>query len=71
MDKITEVFVATEETIERNPTAEELAQKTKDATEAKANAEARKAQEGKRQVALEKLAALGLTTDDLQSLGLN
>ena len=64
------VNTATGEEIARDANAEELAQMEKDAASwaaelvAKAEAEAKKAQ------AEAKLAALGLTSDDLKALGL-
>ncbi len=68
--KITEYDHLTQETIIRDATPEEIEQRKIDV----ANAEARQAEaEAKAQakVAAEgKLAALGLTTDDLRALGL-
>jgi hypothetical protein len=47
-----------------------LAQKEKDLAEAEAQAQAKIQAETKRNAALAKLEALGLTTDDLRALGL-
>ena len=60
----------TGEVIERDMTADELAQWEADkaASEAKAQADAAKAAD--KAAAQAKLAALGLTTDDLRALGL-
>ena len=61
----------TGEVIERDMTADELAQWEADkaASEAKAQADAAKAAD--KTAAQAKLAALGLTTDDLKALGIN
>jgi hypothetical protein len=68
--KITEYDHLTQETIIRDATSEEIEQREID----NANAEARKAEaEAKataKTTAEGKLAALGLTTDDLRALGL-
>ena len=72
--KISEYFNDTQTTIERDFTAEELKQYDKDQKELVKNEAARKAEtDAKAQAkatAESKLAALGLTTDDLRSLGL-
>ena len=60
----------TKQVIERDMTAEELAQYEKDKADA-ANAAAKQAQaKAAKEAAQAKLAALGLTTDDLKALGL-
>ena len=72
--KITEVFALTGEVVERDATKAEAEQRKKDEqeylaaevlvkAEAEAKAQAKAEAEGK-------LAALGLTTDDLRALGL-
>lgn len=72
--KVTEVNAETGETIVRDATEAEIAQIEKDAIEqekikaAKAQAEAEA--EAKKAAAEAKLAALGLTADDLKALGL-
>ena len=72
--KITEVNASTQEVIERDMTAEELAQAEADKLLAEATKQAEKEAEAeaeaKRSVALAKLEALGLTVDDLEALGL-
>jgi hypothetical protein len=70
MSKIMEHNVETGEIILRDKTEAELAQDIKD-QETNAKIAAAKAEaEAKRQAALDKLAALGLNTDDLKALGL-
>jgi len=60
-----------EETIiERDATIKEIEDYEKEQAEARARAEAQAQAEAKRQVALAKLAALGLEEDDLKALGL-
>lgn len=74
MEKITEVNCETGEVIERELTTAEIAQRKIDADnaliEAQAKADALAAAEATKQAAEEKLAALGLTVDDLKALGL-
>lgn len=72
--KITEYFQDTQETIERNATSEEIALlqlAAKEAEEQKKLEDAERTEAAaKRAVAEAKLAALGLTADDLKALGL-
>ena len=74
MEKIIEVNCETGEVIERELTDAELAQRKSDADnaliEAQAKANALSAAEAAKATAQAKLAALGLTTDDLKALGL-
>ena len=56
--------------IERDLTPQEIAQKEIAQAEATAKAQAKAEAEAKREAALSKLAALGLTADDLKALGL-
>jgi hypothetical protein len=74
MTKITEIFALTNEVIEREATPKELAQIEADnqaRAERLAKEEAEIAEaEAKRQVAIAKLAALGLEEDDFKALGL-
>ena len=56
--------------VERDFTAEEKAQKAKDSAEAEAREAAKIKAKTDREDAQAKLAALGLTTDDLKALGL-
>lgn len=74
MDKITEVNCATGEVIERELTADEIAQRKIDANDEIARKEAKVKAEAEALVAKvaaeAKLAALGLTADDLKALGL-
>lgn len=72
--KVTEVNAETGETIVRDATEAEIAQIEKDAIEQE-NIKAAKAQteaqaQAKKAAAEAKLAALGLTSDDLKALGL-
>ena len=62
--------VQTGEIIEREMNAQELAQLEADAAEAAGRAQAEAAAQAKRAAAEAKLAALGLTADDLKALGL-
>ena len=62
--------VETGEIIEREMNAAELAQYEKEQAEAQANAAAQAQAEAAKAAAQAKLAALGLTTDDLKALGL-
>jgi hypothetical protein len=62
--------VETGEVIEREMTADELAQQTKDDADAKIRAAAQAEADTAKAAAQSKLAALGLTTDDLKALGL-
>lgn len=55
---------------ERDFTPEERAQRKADETAAQAAEQARLEAQSKRKAALDKLAALGLTRDDLTALGL-
>ena len=68
--KITEHNVETGEIIERDATAEELAQNELDAQEREALLAEAKAKAEAKAAAQAKLAALGLTVEDLQALGL-
>jgi len=74
MEKIIEVNCETGEVIERELTVAEVAQRKIDADnariEAKAKADALAEAEAAKTAAEAKLAALGLTTDDLKALGL-
>jgi len=56
--------------VERDFTAEEKAQNAKDSAEAEAREAAKIKAKADREDAQAKLAALGLTTDDLKALGL-
>ena len=60
----------TDEIIEREMNAEELAKLERVQEEVKARAEAQAQAEAKKSAAEAKLAALGLTADDLKALGL-
>ena len=62
--------VETGEIVERNKTTEELTQEEKDLQIAHETEMAKIEAETKRQAAEAKLAALGLTSDDLKALGL-
>ena len=62
--------VETGDIIEREMTADELAQNKIDQAETQAKAEAQAEAEAAKAAAQAKLAALGLTTDDLKALGL-
>ena len=62
--------VETGEVIEREMNAEELAQWEKDQARAALEAQAITEIQAKRETAIAKLTALGLTTDDLKALGL-
>lgn len=64
------VDVSTGEEIVRDATADEIAQMQLDAANAEARKEAEQAEIAKRAAAEAKLAALGLTADDLRALGL-
>lgn len=72
--KITQINASTQEVIERDMSAEELAQWEADKAQAEAQAEAEtkaKAEAQIKKAAVEaKLAALGLDSDDLKVLGL-
>lgn len=73
-DKITISDATTGETIEREMTDVEQAERdaflAKVEAEAKAEAKAQAAKEAAKKAAQAKLAELGLTTDDLKALGL-
>lgn len=60
----------TGEIVEREMNAAELAQQAKDNADAQTRAAAQAEAEAAKAVAQAKLAALGLTTDDLKALGL-
>ena len=60
----------TGEVVEREMTAKELAQLAIDEASFQANKEAEAVKAAKKATAQAKLAALGLTTDDLKALGL-
>ena len=62
--------IETDEIIEREMNAEEFAQFTSDKAKTDADKETEAAKEAAKVSASEKLAALGLTTDDLKALGL-
>jgi hypothetical protein len=62
--------VETDEVIERERNAEELAQWEADKAEAETQEQARAELATKKAAAEAKLAALGLTADDLRALGL-
>jgi hypothetical protein len=62
--------VETNEIAEIELTEAEIAQKAKDAAEAQSITEARNQAQTAKEAAQAKLAALGLTTDDLKALGL-
>lgn len=62
--------VTTNETIEREMTKEELVIAEKDKEEGAKRLAIRQAEEAARDAAEAKLAALGLTADDLRALGL-
>ena len=62
--------VTTNETIEREMTKEELVIAEKDKEEGAKRLAIRQAEEAARDAAQAKLAALGLTADDLRALGL-
>jgi len=62
--------VETGEIIERDLTAEEIKQSIADEEASKKRQQAFQAVEAEKQAAQSKLAALGLTTDDLKALGL-
>lgn len=64
------VDVATGEEIVRDATADEIAQMALDAANAEARKETERAEIAKKAAAEAKLAALGLTADDLKALGL-
>lgn len=64
------INVATGEETWRDYTDEEIAEVEKAQAEATARAQAEAEAEAKRQAALSKLAALGLSADDLKALGL-
>lgn len=70
MDKVLEVDAATNTCIERTFTREELDQREADEVQAQAAERARLKAQAQREAALDKLAALGLTHDDLTALGL-
>ena len=70
MPTIKIVNLETGEEIEREMTAEELAQRDKDAANHEAFLEAQAQAAAKKAAAEAKLAALGLTSDDLKALGL-
>ncbi len=64
------VDAATGEEFEREMNAQELAQWIADKTEAVAKEEAKAQEIAAKELAQTKLAALGLTTEDLKALGL-
>jgi molybdenum cofactor biosynthesis enzyme len=64
------VDVTTGEEIVRDATADEIAQMQLDAANAQARKEAEQGEIAKKATAEAKLAALGLTADDLKALGL-
>ena len=70
MDKITEINCETNEVLVRELTADEIAQSKIDADNDKAYSAAITQAATDKAAATAKLAALGLTTDDLKALGL-
>ena len=70
MAKITEHDASTNEIIEREMNAEEVIQWEIDKAQAEVKAQAKAEAEAAKAAAQAKLAALGLTTDDLKALGL-
>ena len=70
MDKITEINCETGEVIERDLTAAEIAQRKIDADYEIAVAKEIAQAEAAKEASLAKLAALGLTADDLKAIGL-
>ena len=70
MADVIEIDAETGEVTERDFTAEEKAQREADLAEAQLAEQARQQAEAKREAALDKLAALGLTRDDLNALWL-
>ena len=64
------VNAETGEEVEREMNAQELAQYNADAAEAAAKEKAKAQETAAKEAAQAKLAALGLTTDDLKALGL-
>lgn len=69
MQIMTEVNAITGEIAERDLTPKEMAQWQADQAEWQTAKQERLEAEAKRETALEKLAALGLTRDDLTALG--
>ena len=70
MSDVIEIDASTGEVIERDFTPEEIAQYNADQAVAEAAEQARLEARAKREAALDKLAALGLTRDDLTALSL-
>lgn len=71
MTYLERIFDATSgETIERNYDSKEIAELEKEQIEADKRVKAQNAKTIAKDAALAKLAALGLTTDDLKALGL-
>lgn len=70
MSDVIEIDASTGQVIERDFTPEEIAQYNADQAVAEAAEQARLEARAKREAALDKLAALGLTRDDLTALGL-
>lgn len=70
MSKVTEINAETNNVIERELTEAELEQSAKDALEKQAIDAAKEQLEATKIAAKEKLATLGLTSDDLKALGL-
>lgn len=68
--KIYEHNIETGEAIERDMTAAEVAQFNKDKAESQAKVDAENKAQAAKEIAQAKLAALGLTIDDLAALGL-
>ena len=62
--------IDTDEVVDRPMTASELAQYEIDQATAQAEVTAKNQAEAAKEIAQAKLAALGLTTDDLKALGL-
>lgn len=67
MSHRTIINAATGEVVEREPTADELAQQEVDATTYAEHEAAVAAKEAARQSAIDKLAALGLTVDEISA----
>jgi len=66
--KVTEVFADTNEIIEREMTAAEMIQHEKDLLDLKKKSDEKNAQEAAKISALAKLAALGLTPEEISAI---
>jgi len=69
-NKVTFLDLESNEFIERDMTAEEIAQYEKDQADAQKEMQIKSQAAAKKAAAEAKLAALGLTADDLRALGL-